>query len=131
MTAKQITIDAKRLKAIVADSEALAAAQRDAGHHVRDLRKRLSELRGGLNPGGTPLYADGKPNAEKRASLEKQIAALQAEIAAAEETQEEVRDKRSLAGKLSTKAIEFANAHNQLPANMESEYGLPRRFKNY
>lgn len=128
MTEKQITIDPQRLKKIVADSEALGAAQRDAGYRVRELRKRLSSLRSALNPGEHPLYADGKPNAEKRASLEKQIAALEAEIAAAEEAQEVVRESRTLAGRLATKAIGFANTHNQLPAEMDHEYGLPRRF---
>ncbi len=127
MTAKQISIDPARVKAIAAESQALAAAQRDAGHHVRELRKRLSMLRGELNPGDHPLTAAEKPSEEKRANLKKQIVALEIEIAAAEEAQEVVRESRSLAGSLATKAIDFANAHNKLPAEMEHEHGLPRR----
>lgn len=124
--AKKITIDQRRLKALVAESDALASAQAESGRNIRLLRQQLSRLRSALNPAAAAIGPETQSyrlSDEQRKAKSAEVEKLEAEIEAAEEAYETLRDRRSHAGKLAHAAIDFANEHNQLPLEMEAEHG--------
>lgn len=121
-------IDQRRLKAFVAESDALGAAQAESGRNIRALREKLSRLRSELNPGPAPMgpgTQSYRMSDEQKNAKGTEAKALEADIAAAEEAAETLRDRRSHAGHLARAAIDFAIANNQLPSELEYDYGRP------